>query len=65
MCTLNLVQSSTEVVQPELPVILDPEPAFFKLINSESKILKQILNSQGILQTDQNEWNILWTCVSL
>jgi hypothetical protein len=50
---------------PELPLVLDAEPAFFKLINSESKILKQILQSQNISQTDQNEWNLLWTCVSL
>ena len=52
-------------MQPELPVILEPEAATFKLINSEAKILKQILTSQGLSQTDQNEWNLLWTSVSL
>ena len=30
----------------------DCEPIFFKLVNADTKILKQILNSQGIYQTD-------------
>ena len=38
-----MVQCSYEVVQPELPIIMDPEAASYKLINSEAKILKQIL----------------------
>ena len=46
-------------------MVIEPESATFKLINSEAKILKQILTSQGLSQTDQNEWNLLWTSVSL
>lgn len=45
---LHIVQSSLDVVSLELPKITDPEPAYFKLLNSEAKILKQILTSQGI-----------------
>ena len=50
---------------PEIPILTDTEPVAFKLINSEAKILKQILTSQGFSQTDQNEWTLLWTCISL
>jgi hypothetical protein len=32
----------------DVPRTNDPEPAYFKLINSEAKILKSILTSQGI-----------------
>ena len=32
----HVTHSSQDVIQPELPVILDPEAATFKLINSDS-----------------------------
>lgn len=54
-----------DVIQLDIPKINDSETAYFKLINADARILKQILASQNIQQTDQNEWNLLWTCTTL
>ena len=42
---LHIVQGSTDSIMVDIPRIADSDPAFFKLVNSEAKILKQILNS--------------------
>lgn len=62
---LHLIQGSKDSIMLDIPRATDTEPAYFKLINSEAKILKQILMSQNIQQTDQNDWNLLWTSVTL
>ena len=42
---MHLICGSFDAVVPEIPFITDAEPVTFKLINSEAKILKQILTS--------------------
>lgn len=62
---LHVVQGSQDVIPLDIPKMNDYEPAYFKLINSEAKILRSILQSHNIMQTDQNDWNLLWTSVTL
>lgn len=32
----------------------------FKLLKSEGKMVKQILEANGFIQTENHDWNILW-----
>jgi len=37
----------------------------FKLVKTDGKVLKAILETNGFLQTEGHDWNILWSCQSL
>jgi hypothetical protein len=34
---------------------------FFKLIKCEAKLLKAVLENNGVVQTESHDWNILWS----
>jgi Tubulin-tyrosine ligase family len=36
----------------------------FKIMMAEAKLLRLILESHGFIQTETNDWNLLWTCTS-
>lgn len=42
---LHLIQGSSDAFLLDIPRLTDADPAFFKLVNSEAKILRQILLS--------------------
>ena len=37
----------------------------FKLIKTDGKLIRAVLETNGFLQTEAHDWNILWTCQSL
>ena len=38
----------------------------YKLIKTDGKLIRTVLENNGFLQTESNhDWNILWTCQSL
>ncbi len=37
----------------------------FKMVKTDGKLLKAILENNGFLQTEAHDWNLLWACKSL
>jgi phage major head subunit gpT-like protein len=38
---------------------------FFKLVKADAKLVKAVCETNGLGQTESNEWNVLWTSQSL
>jgi len=34
----------------------------FKLIKTDGKLIRAVLETNGFMQTEAHDWNILWTC---
>jgi hypothetical protein len=34
----------------------------FKLIKTDGKLIKALLENNGFMQTEGHDWNVLWTC---
>ena len=38
---------------------------FFKTVKADAKLVKSVMESNGLGQTEGNDWNVLWTSQSL
>ena len=38
---------------------------FFKMVKADAKLVKAVMETNGLSQTETNEWNILWTSQSV
>ena len=38
---------------------------FFKMVKADAKLVKAVMETNGLSQTEGNEWNVLWTSQSL
>ena len=36
----------------------------YKLVKTDGKLLKAVLESNGFMQTETHDWNLLWACQS-
>jgi len=34
---------------------------FFKMVKADAKLVKAVMETNGLGQTEGNEWNVLWT----
>lgn len=38
---------------------------FFKMVKADAKLVKGVMETSGLGQTEGNEWNVLWTSQSI
>lgn len=38
---------------------------FFKMVKADAKLVKAVMETNGLGQTESNEWNVLWTSQSI